>query len=57
MNYFGSHGCVRLTESEAAKMFDWTLQADYVHWRVYHDWIRTDDNLVYDPSTSFDSCR
>jgi hypothetical protein len=32
---------------------DWTLQADYVHWRVYHDWIRTDDNLVYDPTTGF----
>jgi hypothetical protein len=24
MNYFGSHGCVRLTENEAAKMFEWT---------------------------------
>ena len=22
----------------------WTLSADFIHWRVYHDWIRTDAN-------------
>jgi Carboxypeptidase regulatory-like domain/TonB dependent receptor len=30
---------------------DWTLSADFVHWRVYNDWIRTDANLVYNPAT------
>ena len=32
---------------------DWTLSGDFVHWRVYNDWIRTDANLVYDPTTGF----
>ena len=32
---------------------DWTLSADFVHWRVYNDWIRTDANLVYNPATGF----
>ena len=27
MNYFGSHGCVRLSESHAARLFDWTPPA------------------------------
>ena len=31
----------------------WTMSADYVHWRVYHDWIRTDANLFYNPLTGF----
>jgi hypothetical protein len=31
----------------------WTLSADYVHWRVYHDWIRTDANLFYNPVTRY----
>jgi hypothetical protein len=31
----------------------WTVSADYVHWRVYHDWIRTDANLYYNPSTGY----
>ena len=32
---------------------NWTLQADYVHWRLYHEWIRVDQNLTYDPATGF----
>ncbi len=31
----------------------WTVSADYVHWRVYHDWIRTDANLYYNPATGY----
>lgn len=31
----------------------WTLSADYVHWRVYHDWERTDANLFYNPVTGY----
>ncbi|HWF10175.1 MAG TPA: carboxypeptidase regulatory-like domain-containing protein [Bryobacteraceae bacterium] len=31
----------------------WTLTADYVHWRIYHDWIRTDANLFYNPATGY----
>lgn len=31
----------------------WTLQADYVHWRVYHEWVRLDSNLSFDPATGF----
>jgi hypothetical protein len=33
----------------------WTLSADYIHWRVYHDWIRTDANLFYNPATGYDA--
>ena len=29
----------------------WSLSADYIHWRVYHDWLRTDANLFYNPAT------
>ena len=32
---------------------DWTISADYVHFRVYHDWIRTDANLFYNPVTGY----
>jgi hypothetical protein len=32
---------------------NWTISADYVFWRVYHEWIRLDQNLKYDPSTGF----
>ena len=32
---------------------DWTLSADFVHWRVYHDWIRTDANLLFNPANGF----
>ena len=32
---------------------DWTLSADFVHWRVYHDWVRQDSNLYYNPATGF----
>jgi hypothetical protein len=31
----------------------WTVSADYVHWRVYHDWERTDSNLYVDPATGY----
>ena len=31
----------------------WTLSADYIHWRVYHDWLRTDANLFYNPATGY----
>lgn len=31
----------------------WTVQADWVNWRLYHQWIRTDQNLTYDPTTGF----
>jgi hypothetical protein len=33
----------------------WTMSADYVHWRVYHDWIRTDANLFYNPVTGYNA--
>jgi len=32
---------------------NWTFSADYVHWRVYHDWIRDDANLYYNPATGY----
>ena len=32
-----------------------TFSADYVHWRVYHDWIRNDANLFYNPLTGYNS--
>ena len=32
---------------------DWTLSADFVHWRVYHDWLRTDANLLYNAVNGF----
>ncbi len=31
----------------------WSLSADYIHWRVYHDWLRTDANLFYNPVTGY----
>jgi hypothetical protein len=31
----------------------WTLSADFVHWRVYHDWERTDANLFYNLATGY----
>jgi len=31
----------------------WTVSADYVHWRIYHDWMRTDANLFYNPATGY----
>lgn len=34
---------------------DWTLAADYVHWRVYYDWMRFDSNVSYDPATGFNT--
>lgn len=38
-------------EQQLAKT--WTLSADFVHWRVYHDWERTDANLYYNPATGY----
>jgi hypothetical protein len=32
---------------------NWTMTADYVHWRVYNDWIRDDANLFFDPVTGY----
>lgn len=32
---------------------DWTVSADFVHWRVYHDWVRGDANLFYNPATGY----
>ena len=32
---------------------NWTVGGDFVHWRVYNDWMRLDDNLFYDPSTGY----
>ena len=31
----------------------WSISADLIHWRVYHDWLRTDANLVYNPLTGY----
>ncbi|HEY3940785.1 MAG TPA: TonB-dependent receptor [Bryobacteraceae bacterium] len=31
----------------------WVVSADYLHWRVYHDWIRSDANLYYNPATGY----
>jgi hypothetical protein len=32
---------------------NWTVAADYVHWRVYHEWMRVDQNFFYNPATGF----
>lgn len=32
----------------------WAISGDYIHWRVYHDWIRTDANLFFNPATGYD---
>jgi hypothetical protein len=32
---------------------NWTVSADYVHFRIYHDWERVDQNLTYDPATGY----
>jgi hypothetical protein len=31
----------------------WTISVDYTHFRIYHDWIRTDANLFYNPVTGY----
>jgi hypothetical protein len=31
----------------------WVVSADYLHWRVYHDWVRSDANLYYNPATGY----
>jgi hypothetical protein len=38
-------------ERQIAK--SWTVSGDFIHWRVYHDWIRTDANLFYNPVTGY----
>jgi len=32
---------------------EWTVSANYVYWRLYHEWIRVDQNLSYNPATGF----
>jgi hypothetical protein len=32
---------------------NWTVSADFVFWRIYHEWERVDQNLSYDPTTGF----
>lgn len=32
---------------------NWNVSADFVHFRVYHDWIRNDANLAYNPATGY----
>ena len=32
---------------------NWTFSGDFVHWRVYHDWVRQDSNLYYNAATGF----
>jgi hypothetical protein len=31
----------------------WSLSADFVHFRVYHDWERTDANVFYNQATGY----
>jgi hypothetical protein len=33
----------------------WTFSADFVHWRIYHDWLRTDANLFFNPVTGYNA--
>ena len=33
----------------------WTLSADYAHFRIYHDWERTDANVFYNPATGYEA--
>jgi hypothetical protein len=32
---------------------NWSFAADFIHWRVYRDWLRTDANLFYNPVTGY----
>jgi hypothetical protein len=32
---------------------DWMLSGDFVYWRVYHEWIRQDMNLFYNPASGY----
>ncbi|MBS1851517.1 MAG: TonB-dependent receptor [Acidobacteria bacterium] len=32
---------------------NWVVKADYVHNRTFHEWIRVDQNLFYDPATGY----
>lgn len=38
---------------EKAIASDWTVIADFVNWRLYHEWSRVDENLFYNPATGF----
>ncbi len=40
-------------EREISK--SWSVTADFIHWRIYHDWIRTDANLFYNPVTGYNA--
>jgi hypothetical protein len=31
----------------------WIVSGDFVHWRVYHDWERTDANVFFNPATGY----
>jgi hypothetical protein len=31
----------------------WTISGDFVWWRIYHDWIRQDMNVFFNPATGF----
>ncbi|MBC7926388.1 MAG: TonB-dependent receptor, partial [Bryobacteraceae bacterium] len=31
----------------------WTVSGDFVWWRIYHDWVRQDQNIFYNPATLF----
>jgi len=31
----------------------WTMSADFAHFRIYHDWERTDANVFYNPATGY----
>jgi hypothetical protein len=31
----------------------WTVTADFAHFRIYHDWLRTDSNVFYNPATGY----
>lgn len=32
---------------------NWTFSGDFVYWRIYHDWMRQDQNVFYNPATGF----
>jgi hypothetical protein len=32
---------------------NWTISADFVHWRVYREWMRLDRNVYFNPATGF----
>lgn len=38
-------------EREVARA--WTFSGDFVYWRLYHDWQRHDQNVLFNPATGF----